>query len=243
MKLIRASAAAWPLALALAGPASAAEVLLKSGGRLSGRIVERSEASITVDVGAGRITVPASSVVRIDEGRSALEDYEERAARLDPADVAGWLELAAWASAHGLGTQARQAYERVLAVAPGDPNANQALGKVQLNGRWVSEAESYRARGYVQHDGEWMTPAEQQAALRADAEAQRDRAQREADARVREAEERAREAERRAREAEAQQADEGLPVWYGWGAGPTVWPTGPIVVPARPVARPRAVPR
>lgn len=235
--------ATWLLACVLAVPAAADEVLLKSGGRLSGRVVLRSDTTITVDIGAGRISVPISSVVRIEEGRSAFEEYEARAAGLGAGDVAGWLELAAWASAQGLSTQARQAYERVLAVAPNDPNANEALGRVQLGGRWVSEEESYRARGYVQHAGEWMTPAEQQALLREEAAAAADRARREADARVREAEARAQEAEQRAREAEARQADEGLPVWYGWGAGPSVWPTGPIVVPARPIARPRPVPR
>lgn len=230
--------------LVLAGAASADDVLLKSGGQLSGRIVSHSATEITVDVGAGRITVPTSSVVRIQEGRSALQEYEERARVLAPGDVPGWLELGAWASAHGLGTQAREAHERALQASPNDPSANQALGRVQLNGRWVSEEESYRAQGYVQYGGDWVTPAERDAMERESAaEAERDRERRAAETRVREAEERAQQAEQRAQQAEAQQADEGLPVWYGWGAGPAVWPTGPIVVPVRPVARPRPVPR
>jgi hypothetical protein len=229
--------------LALAAAASADEVLLKSGGQLSGRIVSRTATEISVDIGAGRITVPMSSVVRIDEGRSAFQEYEERARALGPADVPGWLALGAWASAHGLGTQAREAYERALLASPNDPSANQALGRVQLNGRWVTEEESYRAQGYVQYGGDWVTPAERDAMQRESAEAERDRERQAAEARVREAEERAQEAEKRAQQAEAQQADEGLPVWYGWGAGPAVWPTGPIVVPARPVARPRPVSR
>ena len=40
--------------------------------------------------------------------------------------------------------------------------ANKALGMVQLNGRWVTQEESYQAQGYVQFEGKWMTPAEQQ---------------------------------------------------------------------------------
>jgi len=56
----------------LPGAASADEVYLKSGGRLSGRIVRRTATEVAVDVGAGQVTVPASSVVRIEEGRSAL---------------------------------------------------------------------------------------------------------------------------------------------------------------------------
>jgi hypothetical protein len=221
------------LAAVLAGPAAADEVFLKSGGQLSGRIVNRTATSIEVDIGAGLFTVPNSSVVRVQEGRSALQDFEERAAGLAPGDAAGWVALGDWASSRGLGTQARQAYQRALAAAPNDPRANAALGRVQVDGSWVSEEEGYRARGYVQFEGDWITPAEHEAILRerASEEAQA-RQRKEAEARVRAAEERAEEAEKRAKEAEAKAEEtQGLPLWYGWGAGPVAWPTGPIVVP------------
>jgi len=237
------------LAFLLAGllpccAASADEVYLKSGGQLSGRIVSRTAEKVVVDIGAGQITVRASTVLRIEEGRSALQEYEERAGQLARGDVDGWIELAKWAEGHGLGTQATEAYNRVLAVSPDDPRANLALGNVRLDGRWVSEEEGYRARGYVRFEGEWMTPAEQQAIERQrDAEAQRDRQLREAEARQREAEARAAEAEKRAREAEAEQSSEGIPLWYGWGAGPAVWPVRPVVRPPAAPSRPIAVPR
>jgi len=235
----------------LSGGADADEVFLKGGGQLSGRIVSRSATTVEVDVGAGRIAVPVSSVVRIEEGRSALQEYEERAGLIAAGDVEGWLSLGGWASARGLGTQAREAYHRALAASPDDPRANEALGNVKTGGRWVSEDESYRARGYVQYEGEWIAQAEHDAILRERAaEDARDRERREADSRVREAEARAEEAEARAREAEAQQSQqesEGLPLWYGWGAGPAYFPTGPVVrppvAPNRPVARPMPVPR
>ena len=37
---------------------------------------------------------------------------------------------------------------------------------MQLDGRWVTEAESYAARGFVQFEGEWITASEQDAILR-----------------------------------------------------------------------------
>ena len=230
----------------LPGVAAGDEVFLKSGGQLSGRIVSRTATTVEVDVGAGRIKVPASSVVRIEEGRSPLQEYEERAGRLAPADGDGWVALGEWAAARGLGTQASEAYHRALAAAPDDPRANEALGNVRMGGGWVSEDESYRARGYVQYQGEWITPAEHEAILRdRAAEDARDRERRAAESRVREAEARAEEAEARAREAEAEQASEGIPLWYGWGAGPVSWPVGPIVRPdpPRPAPRPQPVPR
>lgn len=235
-------------ALLAAGAASADEVYLKSGGQLSGRVVSRSATTIEVEVGAGKIGVPVASVLRIEEGRSALQEYEERAGRLAARDVEGWLALGEWASARGLGTQASGAYHRALAAAPDDPRPNAALGNVQVEGRWVSEEEGYRAKGYLFYEGEWITPAEHAAILRdSAAETERARELRQAEARVREAEARSQEAEARAREAEAQQPTGGIPLWYGWAAGPTAWPTGPViappVAPARPVARPKPVSR
>jgi hypothetical protein len=238
----------------LPGATSADEVFLKGGGQLSGRIVSRTASTIEVDVGAGRIGVPTSSVLRIEEGRSPLQDYEERAGKLAAGDVEGWVALAGWADGRGLGTQAREAYHRALAASPLDPRANEALGNVLVDGRWVSEDDSYRARGYVQYEGEWITPAEHEAILRERAaEDAREQERRQADSRVREAEARAQEAEARARQAEAQAAEaqqtsEGLPLWYGWGSGPVDWPAGPIVShpiapPSRPVGRPGAVSR
>jgi hypothetical protein len=224
------------LAAAVLAPAAGADdVYLKSGGQLSGRIVSRSATKIEVDVGAGVIGVPAASVLRIEEGRSALHEYQERANRVAPGDVEAWLALGEWASDQGLGSQAREAYSRAQAAAPNDPRANEALGNVHMNGRWVSEDEAYQARGYVRYGGEWITPAEHEAMLRERAvEAQIEHEQREGEIRAREAEARAQEAEARARQAAAEAAEqtsEGLPLWYGWGAGPTAWPSGPIITP------------
>ena len=229
LRAVLASVALLPAAV------SADEVFLKGGGHLSGRVVSRSETKIEVDVGAGRISVPASSVLRIEDGRSALQEYEERAGALAAGDADGWVALGQWADSHGLGSQAREAYSRALAVSPTDPRANEALGNVMVDGRWVSEDESYKARGYVKYEGDWMTPAEHDAILRERAASdEADRQRKQADARVREAEARAEEAEARAKEAEAQQASDGIPVWYAWGGGPVYWPTGPIVTPPRP---------
>ncbi len=153
------------------------------------------------------------------------------------------MALGEWATAQGLGTQAREAYHRALSASPGDPRANAALGHAQVDGRWVSEEEGYRAKGYVFFDGEWMTPAEQARIQQEDAADQQRRHERtQAQASAREAEAKAAQAEARAREAEAQaqEASEGLPLWYGWGTGPTDWPDGSVrPVPPRPPTPPQ----
>jgi hypothetical protein len=232
------------------------EVYLKGGGQLSGQIVAHTDDSVTVDIGAGKMTVKLSSVVKIETSASPVQEYREREGALAAADVEGWRELARFAADEGLSTQARQAWTKVVALAPDDAEANRGLGRVQLDGRWVTEEESYRARGYVEFEGQWMTPAEQESIL-ADRQA-REAADREAMQAQIAADDAA------AREREAQEARGGgssldssslddLPqlgdaVDYGyWGGGwgyPSYWPARPGVPsnPNRPILGPGHAP-
>jgi len=216
MVLTFLSAALW------AAPATSDEILLRGGGRVRGVIVERTKDAVVIETAPGRLTFPMKRVEKIVESRSALEEFRERTADLAPGDAAGWATLARWAAERDLLTQSHEAWQRVLASDPSHPEANAALGRVELDGAWMSEDEAYRARGYVEHQGRWVTPAEHEAlVLERAAEETSARERREADLRVREAEARAREAEARAREAEAaaQQStqDDGIPLWWGWG--------------------------
>ena len=219
-----------------AAPAVGDEIMLKGGGRVSGRVVERTATRLSIETGPGRVTLPMSRVEKIVEGRSAIEVFAERAAALGPGDVQGWAELARWAEERDLLTQARLAWQRVLEHDPGNTAANASLGRVELDGAWVSRDDAYRAQGYVSFEGRWLTPAEHEAAVRERmAEEASAREAREVDARVREAEARAREAEARAREAEsaADQAayGDGIPLGYVYGAGPVLYPGYPGVAP------------
>ena len=228
MRLKNGSIRALLLAL-LVGAAAASQadvVFLKSGSKLEGRVVERSETSVEIDIGAGSLTLPMSSVDRIEEGRSPLDDFDERAGALSADDRDGWLQLARWASGEGLGAQSRWAYEHVLEIDPKDSEANRALGRIEIDGRWLTEEEAYRARGYVEFEGQWMTPVEQDAILRS-----READQVAAEAQAREAEARAREAEARAKQAEAEAESSTYrdPIYWGnWGPGPRSWPKNPL---------------
>ena len=212
------------IALGLAsGPVAGDEVFLKGGGRVSGRVVERTATRLSIETGPGRVTLSMSRVERIVEGRSAVEAFAERADALDPGDVHAWAELARWAEERDLLTQARLAWQRVLAQDPRNPEANAGVGRVALDGVWMSPDDAYRAQGYVSFEGRWLTPPEHEAAVRErEAEEASARQAREDNVRLREAEARAREAEARAREAETI-ADEaayggGIPLGYVWGA-------------------------
>ena len=233
-----------------AAPLLADEVYLKGGGQLSGQIVAHTDDSVTVDIGAGKMTVKLSSVVRIEEAKSPVEDFKARAAKLAADDADGWRELARFAADEGLSTQARQAWSKVVAVAPEDAEANRALGRVQHEGRWMSEADAYRAQGYVEFEGQWMTPAEQQSIV-TDRQA-REQADREAmQAQMKADEEAAREREAEEVREDAQRGSYGTgdlpqlgdPVDAYWGGGwgyPSYWPRNPGVPsnPNRPITGP-----
>ncbi|HEY6554340.1 MAG TPA: hypothetical protein VI669_13365 [Vicinamibacteria bacterium] len=239
----------------LASALGADEIHLVGGGRISGEIVERTATRIVLETGPGRVTLPMGRVTKVMVSPSALSEFRERARGLAPGDAAGWAALGQWAEQRDLATQAREAYQRAVAIDPAHPQANAGLGRALVDGRWLSEEESYRAQGLVPLDGAWVTPSERESALRERSEA--NLSERESAARVREAEARARaaeaEAERVEAEAAAASADQppeyGLPYWpyvYGGGGGarprhprhdrPDPEPPPPTAPPAR---RPR----
>jgi hypothetical protein len=230
-------------------PASADEVFLQGGGHLRGVVVvSRSDDALVVEVGPGRLTLPMSRVERIVEASSALATYRDRAARLAPDDLNGWLALGIWAQERDLLTPAHAAFQHVVALDPTNAAAQSGLGRVPLNGQWVSEEESYRARGYVPFEGRWITPADRDALVRGRRES--DLARRaEAEARAREAAARAREAEAEARRAQADRSgaeEGGIPLGYvtGYvrgGFGRVVPPRHPRHTPP-PVATPTPAP-
>jgi hypothetical protein len=230
---------AWAVLL-LISPATllADQVVLRGGRRVSGVVVERSQARVVLEVGPGRVTFPASEVERVETGSSGLGEYRRRAAALQATDVQGWLALARWAADNGMATQSREALEQVLSVDPGNPLAHSGLGNVRWGERWISRDDAYRERGFVEFEGAWVRPREREALLRQRAdEAAAARARVEAEARVREAEARAQEAEAAARRAEARERSEGISTEVLWlGGGACRGCTRPRPVPPPPAA-------
>jgi hypothetical protein len=211
--------------LLLPTAATADEVFLKGGGRLVGEVVEETPTRVVLEIGAGRVTVPRSHVVRMTSSRSALEAFRDRAAALPRNDADGWFDLGLFARSAELPSQARQAFEYVLRLDPTHAGAHQELGHRMVDGRWMTEDESMLARGFVRFEGRWMAPPERDAlleerramAIESQARAESQARVREAEARARQAEADARAAEANARAAENIPSSDGLPVYPPYG--------------------------
>ena len=233
----------------VAAPVLADDVYLRGGGQITGEIVEQSADSVTVNIGGGNLTVKMASVVRIEKSVSPLQEYKERASRIPEGDAEAWRELARWATAGAMATMASQAWSKVAELVPSDPEANRALGRVQYNGQWVTEEQSFRAQGYVQFEGEWMRPGERETIL-----AER-RASDEADRQEREAQARADEEAKKNRDAQWEAEHEfwhdtstqyGDATYWPWGgSGVVYWPSVPVQPsrPAHPANLPARGPR
>ncbi len=213
-------------------PVFADDVYLRGGGQITGEIIARSEDSVTIDIGGGTMTARMSSIVRIEESVSPLQKYRKRAANVPDGDAEAWRELAKWATGEALSSQAAEAYSQVVAILPDDQQANHALGRVQLDGKWVSEDDSYRAQGYIEFEGTWMTPGERQVIL--EHRLTREQADRQANEAAIRAINDEQQAEKAREAAEREQAQRNHSVHWGWGAGPRYWPTASNPAPKNP---------
>ncbi|MBI3269192.1 MAG: hypothetical protein HYZ53_09220 [Planctomycetes bacterium] len=181
----RLSLAAATLLLAMALPAGADIVVLRSGGSLEG-IVTQAGDEVTVELTLGRVTVPRRDVAQVIPSRTPLREFRQREAALRSGDAQALFELGVWAEQADLPVQAKKAFQHALVIDPDHAGARARLGFERgADGRWLSEDDSRRARGFVKYEGEWVSKEEaglrqalaQQKSLEARARAEEARAE------------------------------------------------------------------
>jgi len=142
------------LVLAALPTVAAADILhMADGTTREGRVVETNDKEVVVDVGRGdlslRVRIPRGEVVRIEHKPTAHEelmaDYVRRLAKARQGTADDWHALGAWcAQQRVLKLQAREAYERAIAVDPDHAAAHAALGHVKLNDTWMTRERAIR---------------------------------------------------------------------------------------------------
>jgi len=143
--------------LAALGLASADIIHLNTGGRIIGKIIDRTDSEIVVSTPNGLIVkIPEDDIDEIEQG-SAGEIYEQQLKEMDKEDAGAQYKLGIWCKSVGLEKEAGECFRRVIEIDPSYEEARWELGYQKIGGKWVSEDELMKAKGYVKHEGRWVT--------------------------------------------------------------------------------------
>ncbi len=144
---------------ALAVSAVADVLHLKTGGQVEGRLVGTEDGYYRIRTTVGVVRLPVAVVERVEPGPTVFDEYDRRLARAgDTADAQ--VELAEWCGGAGLKAEARQHYERALALDPNHVAARRALGFARVGHLWV-ESRRPAARPAERAEGARERPADE----------------------------------------------------------------------------------
>lgn len=132
-------------------------VHLNTGGRVIGKIIERTPDGLVVSTPGGMIVkIPTDDIDEIEEG-SVEEIYEQQSKEIADDDADAHYKLGLWCKDVGLRAEAKREFEKVIALEPENEDARWQLGYQKIGGKWVSEDEIMRQKGFVKHEGAWVT--------------------------------------------------------------------------------------
>lgn len=131
----------------------------RGGGRtIEGTIESITDSEIKLKARFGIVNIPRDDVISVEKRLSNSEEYEKRAQACKTAD--DWCDLGEWARGMNEIGLAQRAFEKAVELEPGHVRANQALGRVELEGEWMPQDEAMRRQGKELYRGEWLTPDE-----------------------------------------------------------------------------------
>jgi hypothetical protein len=161
------------LVAAFAGPLRADELHLRSGKVLEGKVVRRDSGGVRFRLVTGEAWFPRHRILRVVEGPAPWETYAERAEELDPEDVEGHLELAAWCRSKGLRKEMKAEALVVVKCEPDHAAAREMLGQLKVGEDWLPRKVAMQVQGYVWNQGQWRLRTEVEAEEAARAERRR----------------------------------------------------------------------
>jgi hypothetical protein len=106
----------------LAAEGDEAELVLRDGRRIAGRLVSRSDTKVVFEVGGVPTTFESAAVDRIEAVPSVEDRYRALRASIDEADAPGLMRLAEWLRSRGRCDLALLEVDRALAADPGNPD-------------------------------------------------------------------------------------------------------------------------
>lgn len=141
--------------------ATADVVYLRSGKIIEGEIAIADGGGLRVSGPHGTLILDEALIERFELGKTLDQLVTERLATAGQ-DIEALYELGRWFTRHGMGDQARRAWQAIVAIDPDHLAARRALGQVQHAGSWVDHSELMRQAGMVKRQGRWILPVKQQ---------------------------------------------------------------------------------
>ena len=117
------------LVVALAATLAAAdEIQLTNGRKITGNVTKKDANKVTVEVGAGTITLDAKDVSSINPGKTTLNEFDERWQPLkDSKNATELYALVTWAKANGLSRYVAPLCAKILSIDPDHAGAHAEL--------------------------------------------------------------------------------------------------------------------
>ena len=133
---------------------------LKSGGQVTGTVIQRGEnGEVVVQSNLGaKVTLSRRQISKVVSQDDFDQQYAKKSREM-PDTAEAHRELAAWCKKNRQGGLTNYHLKRLIELDPTDEAARLSLGYQQLGGRWMTRDEIMTARGLRRYDdGEYRTP-------------------------------------------------------------------------------------
>jgi predicted esterase len=111
-------------------------VILNTGGKVEGRIIERTLDGVKVKTVKGIVDIPEDDIESIKECESVFDIYEKKLKETPEDDVEARFKLGLWCKEKELEDEAEKHFEEVIKLSPDHEEARAELGYVKTAKGW-----------------------------------------------------------------------------------------------------------
>lgn len=149
--------------LSIARQVKADVLLLKTGGRIEGTVLNPDEAPrreyvVKLDSG-GRVTLAAEQISKFMPASEYQRRYRDLIKKM-PATANGNWKMSVWCKDKGLKSERKFHLQEVIRLDPEHVSARRALGFSRLDGRWMTRQQFMEQRGMQMYEGRYRLPQE-----------------------------------------------------------------------------------
>ncbi len=138
-------------------------IVLKSGGRLEGDLLNAKRAKddpVEVAPLPGfKVTLAPAQVARVIVKSDVQKQYETELPKVEDT-VDGHTKMAQWCADAGLAEERKFHLQQIIRLNPDHEAARTALGYGRIGSTWMTHDEYMAKQGYVRHAGRWSLPQE-----------------------------------------------------------------------------------